>query len=70
MAAVTGQQSTADAPAGEQQFVFVPPLLPKIEVSHFGQDISFVAASGPVQEIAVTARGSGYTTAPTVTIDG
>jgi len=70
MATFTGQQSTADAPAGEQQFAFAPPLLPQIEVSHFGQDISFVATSGPVQAIAITARGSGYTTAPTVTIDG
>jgi len=44
-------------------------LIPKIEVSHFGQDISFVATSGPVTSITVTAGGSGYTSAPTVTIN-
>lgn len=43
-------------------------LIPKIEVSHFGQDISFVATSGPVTSITVTAGGSGYTSVPTVTI--
>ena len=44
-------------------------LIPKIEVSHFGQDISFVATSGPVTSITVTAGGSGYTSVPTVTIN-
>ncbi len=60
LASVALTQAEAAAPA---------PLLPKIEVSHFGQDISFVTASGPVRSITLTAGGSGYTTAPTVTIN-
>ena len=47
----------------------VPALLPQLHVSHFGQDISWVGSTG-VHDIALTNPGSGYTSAPQVTISG
>lgn len=49
--------------------VTIPALVPKIEVSHFGQDIAWVGSTG-IHDISITQAGSGYTSAPAVTITG
>ena len=43
-------------------------LLPKVQLSHFGQDIAFTETQVGVTGIPVTKAGSGYTTAPKITI--
>ncbi len=63
--------SANSAPATPAIPLPAPVLRPKLQVSHFGQDIPWVAQTYGVSSITTGTPGSGYTaaTAPTVTLD-
>ena len=45
-------------------------LNPVVQLSHFGQDIAFTETAFGISAIPITSGGSGYTSAPEVTIPG
>ena len=45
-------------------------LNPVVQLSHFGQDIAFTETAFGISSIPITSGGSGYTSAPRVTISG
>ena len=63
--------SANSAPATPAVPLAAPVLRPKLQVSHFGQDIPWVAQTYGVSSIIIPAGtpGSGYTAPPTVTVD-
>ena len=63
--------SANSAPATPAIPLAAPVLRPQLQVSHFGQDIPWVAQTYGVSSIIIPAGtpGSGYTAPPTVTID-
>ncbi|PHY03168.1 MAG: hypothetical protein CK530_02410 [Planctomycetaceae bacterium] len=63
--------SANSAPATPAIPLAAPVLRPKLQVSHFGQDIPWVAQTNGISAIIIPAGtpGLGYTIPPTVTID-
>ena len=63
--------SANSAPATPAIPLAAPVLRPQLQVSHFGQDIPWVAQTYGVSSITIPTGtpGSGYTAPPTVTID-
>jgi len=69
---ISSPSSANSAPATLATPLAAPVLRPQLQVSHFGQDIPWVAQTNGLNTgfVAAVTPGSGYTTAaPTVTID-